>query len=69
MLTWDSPDYYMYKNLKTKRVYKFSKIILGIPGFPFISVEFHLPVSLLYLPVEKMLPLLGMKTKEQREEH
>ena len=41
-----------HKLLETKLVGLFFKIILGIPGFPFISDEFQLPAALNYLPVE-----------------
>jgi hypothetical protein len=33
---------------------RLNKIILGIPGIPFISVEIQLKAALSYLPVEKM---------------
>jgi hypothetical protein len=45
----------MYKGMETKQVRVFSKIILGIPGFPFISVEIQQPAALNNLPVEKIL--------------
>jgi hypothetical protein len=42
----------MHKFLETKLVRLSVKIILGIPGFPFIWDEFQLPEALNYLPVE-----------------
>ncbi len=39
--------------MKTKQVGLLTKIILGIPGFPFISVEIHKQIVLNFPPVEK----------------
>jgi len=47
----------MYKGLKTRLVHVKFKIILGIPGFPFISVEILSLRAKNYLPVEKIAGL------------